>query len=236
MSNGSIRLNSYGLYAYDTVWIIARAVKSLLDQGTNISFSDDPSLKDFNNGDLNLSALNIFDGGTQLLRNILQMNMTGVTGPFRFDSDRTVMNPSYDVINILETSYQRIGYWSNHSGLSVVPPESLSSKPANRSRANQRLSDVVWPGGTGTKPRGWVFPDNGRKLRIGVPYRTSYREFIRPANTSIGAEGYVIDVFLAAIKLLPYAIPFEVIWFGDKLNNPNYTQIVKMIGSDVSNK
>ncbi|KAA8520084.1 hypothetical protein F0562_014340 [Nyssa sinensis] len=47
LSNRSIGLNPYGLYAYDTVWMIANAVKVFLDHGGTISFSNDSNLKGF---------------------------------------------------------------------------------------------------------------------------------------------------------------------------------------------
>ncbi|KAF2286376.1 hypothetical protein GH714_015744 [Hevea brasiliensis] len=142
LSNGSIGLNPYGLYAYDTVWMIANAMKVFLDYGNTISFSNDSKL----------SGL-------------------GLTGPIQFSHDRSPLYPSYDIINVIETGYQQIGYWSNYSGLSVVPPETLYGQPANHSSSSQHLFSVVWPGGVTAKPRGWVFPDNGRQLKVGIPNR-----------------------------------------------------------------
>ncbi|KAK9286112.1 hypothetical protein L1049_014493 [Liquidambar formosana] len=145
LSNGSIGLNPYGLYAYDTVWMIAYAVKALLDQGGTISFSNDSNLSAMVEGTLNLGALSIFDGGKQLLNNILNTNMTGLTGPVRFNPDRSPIHPAYDVINVVGTRFRQIGYWSNYSGLSIVPPETLYTKPPNRSSSNQQLHSVAFP-------------------------------------------------------------------------------------------
>ncbi|KDP47011.1 hypothetical protein JCGZ_10738 [Jatropha curcas] len=229
LSNDSIGLNPYGLYAYDTVWMVARAVKLFLDQGNNISFSNDSKLSDLGGGTLNLGALSIFDGGNQLVKNILRSNMTGLTGPVQFRTDRSLLYPSYDIINVIETGCKLIGYWSNYSGLSVVPPETLYGKPANRSSSNQHLLPVVWPGGVTDKPRGWVFPDNGRQLKIGIPNRVSYRDFVSTVNGTDAVQGYCIDVFLAAIKFLPYAVPYKFIPFGDGHKNPSYFELVNQI-------
>ncbi|XP_057992244.1 glutamate receptor 3.2 isoform X2 [Hevea brasiliensis] len=229
LSNGSIGLNPYGLYAYDTVWMIANAMKMFLDQGNTISFSNDSKLSGLGSGTLNLGALSIFDGGKQLLKNILQTNMTGLTGPIQFNPDRSLMYPSYDILNAIETGYKQIGYWSNYSGLSVVPPETLYGQPANRSSSSQHLLSVVWPGGVTTRPRGWVFPDNGRQLKIGIPDRVSYQDFVSKLNGTDLVKGYCIDVFLAAIKFLPYAVPYKFIPFGDGHKNPSYTELVNQI-------
>ncbi|GAB4838671.1 hypothetical protein Ancab_028215 [Ancistrocladus abbreviatus] len=230
LSNGSIGLNAYGLYAYDTVWVVAHAIKAFLGYGNNISFSDDPVLTTIGGGMLNLSALSIFNGGEQLLRVILKTNMTGLTGPLWFSGPgRSLFNPSYDVINVLGSQSRLIGYWSNYSGLSVLPPEVLYTRRQNRSVSSQNLKTVVWPGGSTTRPRGWVFPYNGRKLKIGVPYRVSYRDVISLDNHTHAVNGYSIDVFSAAVRLLPYAVPHEFILFGDGHKNPSYNDLVSRI-------
>ncbi|KAF9624389.1 hypothetical protein IFM89_010777 [Coptis chinensis] len=62
LSNGTIGLNPYGLYAYDTVWIIANAVKAFFEKGRTISFSNDSNLHKAVGGALNLAAMTVFDG------------------------------------------------------------------------------------------------------------------------------------------------------------------------------
>lgn len=235
LSNGTIGLNPYGLYAYDTVWIIARALRRLLDQGGNISFSNNTSFRGVQGDALNLGALNRFDGGKQLLNNILETNMTGLTGPIGFP-DRSALRPAFEIINVIDSGigYKQIGYWSKYSGLSVVSPEILYTKEPNRSVASQHLDTVVWPGGTTIRPRGWVFHDNGRELQIGVPNRVSYKNFVSQVNGTNLVQGYCIDVFLAAIKLLPYEVPYRFVLFGDGRKNPSYTELVNKIALGVS--
>ncbi|KAG2706238.1 hypothetical protein I3760_05G095000 [Carya illinoinensis] len=188
LSNGSIGLNPYGLYAYDTVRMLARAIKLFFDQGGTMSFSNITSLSQMRGGALNLGALSIFDGGKQLLNNILQTNMT----------------------------------------------EILYARPPNRSISSQQLDSVVWPGGTTKKPRGWVFPNNGKQLRIGVPNRVSYSNFVllSSVNGTDKVQGYCVDVFLAAINLLPYAVPHMFIPFGDGHKNPNFNELVNMVATN----
>ncbi|KAK7386083.1 hypothetical protein VNO78_32172 [Psophocarpus tetragonolobus] len=233
ISNGSIGLNPYGLYAYDSVWMIAQALKLFFDQNGTISFSNNANFSGTREETLDFGALSVFDGGKQLLDNILRINMTGLTGPIQFDSDRSPPHPSYDILNVIVTGYRCIGYWSNYSGLSVITPEKLGTKPANRSISSQHLKPVMWPGNTTEKPRGWVFPNNGRQLRIGVPNRVSYRDMVSQINGTNAVQGYCIDIFLAAIKLLPYAVQYKFILFGDGQNNPSYYDLVNMISSDV---
>ncbi|KAJ4839030.1 hypothetical protein Tsubulata_018927 [Turnera subulata] len=226
-------LNTFGLYAYDTVWLLAHAIDAFFNQGGNISFSNDTRLVELRKGNLNLEAMSIFNGGRLLIESIRQVNMTGVTGQVQFNSDGNLIHPAYEILNVIGTGYRKIGYWSNYSGLSVVPPETLYSQPPNRSSSNQKLHPVIWPGQAMEKPRGWVFPNNGRQLRIGVPYRVSFREFISEGQGSEMFSGFCIDIFTAAINLLPYAVPYRFIPFGDHISNPSCTELVRLITAGV---
>lgn len=234
LSNGSIRLNPYGLYAYDTVWMIANAVKVFKEEGGVISFSNASIWAGVDAGSLNLGSLSRFEGGKQLLRCLLQSNITGLAGDIAFDADRSVVRPAFEILNVVGRGYKRIGYWSNYSGLSVLPPEVVYMKAPNRSSSNQHLRAVIWPGQTTVKPRGWVFPHNARQLRVGIPDRVSYKDFVSRDENTDEVRGYCIDVFVAAINLLPYAVPYEFILFGDKKANPSYNELTKLIDSNVS--
>ncbi|XP_075106125.1 glutamate receptor 3.6 isoform X1 [Nicotiana tabacum] len=227
-------MSTCALYAYDTVWLLARAINEFFNQGGNISFSKDPRLTEQNSGSLNLDSMSIFDGGKLLLDDIYKVNMTGVTGPYGFTSDRNLFRPAFEVINVVGTGFRKVGYWCNYSGLSIVPPETLYSKPPNRSSSNQQLHSIIWPGQTTEKPRGWVFPNNGRQLKIAVPNRASFREFVgKVPGTTDSFRGYCIEVFTTAINLLPYAVPYKLLAFGDGHNNPEDTELVRLITAGV---
>jgi ionotropic glutamate receptor len=131
-SSNLFKLNTYGLYAYDTVWLLAHALNAFLDQRGNISFSNDSSLTEFHGGKLHFDAISIFDGGKSLLSNILEVNMNGLSGPMNFTSDGDIISPAYEVINVIGTGMSTIGYWSNSSGLSVVPPEKPNNSSSNQ--------------------------------------------------------------------------------------------------------
>ncbi|XP_044956995.1 glutamate receptor 3.5-like isoform X1 [Hordeum vulgare subsp. vulgare] len=225
-------LNSYGFYAYDSVWVVARAINEYLNSGQQITFSADPRLHKSNRSTLRLSNLKIFDGGDQLLQQLLLTNMTGLTGLVQFNADRNLVRPAYDILNIGGTGSRLIGYWSNYSGLSVAAPEILYRKPPNTSTSAQQLHSVVWPGDTTTKPRGWVFPNNGQPLRVGVPNKPSFRELVSVGKGPDNVTGYSVDIFNAAIKLLPYPVPCQFITIGDGSKNPNYDDIISRIATN----
>ncbi|KAJ8630326.1 hypothetical protein MRB53_023649 [Persea americana] len=225
-------LNAYGLYAYDSVWLVAHALNEYWNESGTISFSSDPRLHDANTSKLHLSVLPVFNGGQILFQKLLQTKFTGLTGQVQLDSDKNLIHPAYDIVNIVGTGSRRIGYWSNYSGLSVVPPEILYEKPPNTSTANQQLHSVIWPGQTATKPRGWVFPNNGQPLRIGVPHRVSFEEFVAKERGSEEVKGFSIDVFNSAVAKLQYAVPHEFILFGNGVESPSYDELVAMVAQN----
>ncbi|KAI9094197.1 hypothetical protein K1719_026779 [Acacia pycnantha] len=220
----TIGLNSFALYAYDSIWLGARAFDAFLNEGGKISFGSDPKLHDTNGSIFHFTSLRSFESGPQFLKKVLEMNFTGLSGQIQFDGDKNLIHPAYDILNIAGTS-RRIGYWTNYSGLSVVAPEILYTKPPNISSSNQHLSGVIWPGETATLPRGWVFPNNGKPLRIAVPNRVSYLDFVSKSKSPPEVKGCCIDVFEATINLLPYPVPRQYILYGDGHTNPNYSEI-----------
>ncbi|GFS30288.1 glutamate receptor 3.5 [Actinidia rufa] len=224
--------NSYALYAYDSVWLLAYALDVFFNEGGNISFSSDPRLHDTNGSTLHLTALRSFDEGQKLVQTLVGMNFTGLSGQIQFDPDKNLIRSAFDILNIGGNGSRRIGYWSNYSGISVAP-EILYMNPPNTSSSNQHLYSVIWPGETTNQPRGWVFPNDGKPLQIAVPYRVSYKEFVTKDKGPLGVKGYCIDIFEAAVKLLPYAVPHTYMLYGDGLRNPSYSNLVYSVAQNV---
>ncbi|KAF5950217.1 hypothetical protein HYC85_012210 [Camellia sinensis] len=127
----------------------------------------------------------------------------GLIGQIQFDSKKNLILRTFDNLNIGGNGSQRIGYWSNYSSLSVIAPKILYMKPPK----------------TFTR---WVFPNNGKPFRIAVPNRVSYLEYATNDKGPLRVKGYCIDVFEAATKLLPYAVPHT---YGGHYNY-NRTRIV----------
>ncbi|MED6196613.1 hypothetical protein PIB30_049133 [Stylosanthes scabra] len=233
MDKETSSFNSYAFYAYDSVWLAARALDIFLNEGGNISFSSDPRLHDNYGSTLNLGSLRTFDGGPQYLQTILRANFTGVSGRVGFDRDRNLIRPAYDILNIVGSGLHRIGYWSNHSSLSVVAPDISYAKSSNNSSiSTPQLYSVIWPGDAKTTPKGWVFPNNGKPLRIAVPNRVSYKEFVSKDNSPTGVQGYCIDVFEAALNLLAYPVPRQYILYGNGERNPEYNDLVDQVAQN----
>ncbi|XP_050380261.1 glutamate receptor 3.7 [Argentina anserina] len=229
----SSELNVYGLYAYDTIWTVAKSIERYIDEHGNISFSVLDKILELKASEIQLRKLKIFDGGPLLREKLLETNMSGLTGQVKFNQDRNIVGGGFDVINIEKMAIHTVGFWSNYSGFSVSPPEIVKKGTSSNLPLDQKLGTVTWPGGNTVTPRGWVIADDEQPLRIGVPKRVSFVEFATEQNNSHKIEGYCIDVFMAARKLVPYDIPYRFVPFGDGQSNPNYDQLVKMVAQNV---
>ena len=67
--------------------------------------------------------------------------------------------------------------------------------------------------------KGWQAPASGRKLRIGVPIKNEFQEFVKLERDTVTnatiVRGYCIDIFEAVVKTLQYVISHEYIPFED---------------------
>ncbi|XP_020399730.1 glutamate receptor 3.1 [Zea mays] len=228
--HSDLRTSAYGFYVYDSVWTVARALDAFFEDGGRISFTNDSRLRDETRGTLHLEAMSVFDMGNKLLNKIRNVNFTGVSGQVQFNAQFELIHPAYDIISIIGNGMRIIGFWSNYTRLlSTVLPEDLYSKPPNTSLANQQLYDVIWPGETAQRPRGWAFPSNAKELKISVPNRFSFKDFVSKDNATGSMKGYCIDVFTQALALLPYPVTYRFIPFGNGTENPHYSQLVQMV-------
>ncbi|PIN14938.1 Glutamate-gated kainate-type ion channel receptor subunit GluR5 [Handroanthus impetiginosus] len=218
-------ITAYGLFAYDTVWLVALSIDKFLKERGAITF--------YSSHKLQLGNIAGFDGGELLLKFMSKTNFTGLTGPIQFDADRSRMGIDYEIINVVQGTILKVGYWSNETGLSVQSPESLKGSKVSSYIQLQKLNNITWPGGQVEKPRGWVIATTERPLRIGIPKRVIFDEFVTELNDIQSVEGYCIDLFLEVLKMVPYDIPFRFEPFGDGLKNPNYDDLVRMVAYDV---
>ncbi|KAL2478804.1 glutamate receptor 2.5 [Forsythia ovata] len=83
------------------------------------------------------------------------------------------------------------------------------------STSNNNLGGITWPGGSDIVPKGWEFPVSGKKLRIGVPKKSGFNEFLKverdPRTNATKVSGYFKDVFDSVMAALPYAVPYEYV-------------------------
>ncbi|KAH9328287.1 hypothetical protein KI387_000395, partial [Taxus chinensis] len=226
-----VRLNAFGLYAYDAVWTIARSIDTFLRKGGNVSFAGYPRLSGASGNKTELAKLKVFAEGSKLRNILLQTNLTGLSGPVKFDKNGNLLGSTFQIINIVGTGFRKVGYWTNQSGLSVLPPESSVANSHTHQTVGQKMYDIVWPGQNKLIPRGWVLPNNGKHLMIAVPIKAGFKELVQTVEGSTMMKGFVIDVFVAAVGLLPYGLPYTFVPFGNGKSNPNYNELVQQVAA-----
>ncbi|KAJ8763846.1 hypothetical protein K2173_003628 [Erythroxylum novogranatense] len=198
-------LNVYGLWAYDAIKALAMAVEKV--GTTNLSFQKPNVSKN----STDLENLGVSPVGSSLLQVLSNTSFKGLSGDFRFINGQLQPSP-YQIINVNGHGTRGIGYWTAESGL-VRNLNSIINITSTYSASNSSLAPIIWPGEAPSAPKGWEIPTQGKRLRIGVPDKSGFTEFVMvtkdPTINSFNVEGYSIDVFEAVVKLLSYALPFD---------------------------
>ncbi|GLJ24186.1 hypothetical protein SUGI_0461310 [Cryptomeria japonica] len=221
-------LNQYGLLAYDSVQMVARAVVKLTSSNTRFNFLEPSSPPVALGNATDLSTIRVFQQGQQLLQNILATNLTGLSGAIRL-SNGELSGSTYQIVNVVGKSYRVVGYWTDETqdlsrAFPLPPYNSVGS-----------LKAVVWPGGDAQIPRGWEIPTMGKRLRIGVPVKNGLQEFVtvtfdKSRNQSI-VTGFCKDVFDAVLRRLDYALPYDLIPYDtDNYDNLVYQKFDAVLG------
>lgn len=225
-------LSNFGIWAYDAVWAVAAAAERL---GSVVGPDFDmPG----NNGATDFSKLGVSRTGPKLLDYIKQTEFQGLGGRFRLDNGELNVT-AYQIMNVNGEKAREIGFWTARHGLTR---ELNSSSTSAYSATREGLLPVIWPGYSTAVPKGWVTPTSGRKLRIAVPgpVEPGFHSFLNverdPATNVTLARGFVIDVFEAAVRQLPYALLFEYESYrnANGTSGGDYNTLVKQVYDKVS--
>ncbi|PNT64646.1 hypothetical protein BRADI_4g30860v3 [Brachypodium distachyon] len=212
-------MRCYTVWAYDAAWAVAHAAERL-SPGDLLS---PPGLVGGEGGSTDIAGLGTSMSGDKFLRAINGTKFEGLGGMFELiDGEPAV--PTFRVLNVIENGKERgVGFWTMQHGLR-----------RNLGRGSYgsigQLGPVIWPGESTVRPRGWVEPTRARKLRVAVPWR-GYREIMHldvdTVTNQTTAGGFVIEVFEAAVRLLPYALPFEYV----KAESMPYDKLVEAVAN-----
>ncbi|KAK4859850.1 hypothetical protein QYF36_012890 [Acer negundo] len=188
-SNPSI----FALRAYDAVWTIAQAIEKKSPQ------EKIPSAK--------------------LLENMLSSNFEGLSGKIEFKNGKLAENSTFQIINVVGTSYKEMAYWSSLFGFceTIICNKSVTE-----------LSPVYWPGGLRKVPKGWSSINEEQPLKIGVPANGAFNQFVRVSydlrRNETYVSGFSVKVFEAVVNRLPYHLPYVLVPF-----NGSYDEMVEQI-------
>ncbi|KAL5540309.1 hypothetical protein UlMin_045054 [Ulmus minor] len=223
-----LELNACDILAYDSTWALAEAIKS-----TRVRLNLAGDLDSFNNSRSS-------EYGLVLLKKILGRNFMGLGGDFRFSNGKLVENNNaFEIVNVVGKGERRVGFWTYNTKQARSKVEFVDR--SNRgihllSSPDQFKSNIIWPGGLGTripKSRRLMMKMNGissKKLRIGVPWQfKGFQELVQvDYDVRLNAtyfSGLCIDVFKAAINLLPYQVEYEFI----PVENGTYNDLIYQV-------
>ncbi|KAJ6745287.1 GLUTAMATE RECEPTOR 2.9 [Salix koriyanagi] len=220
-------LNIYGLLAYDATTALASAVDkagttNFVFQKANVS----------SNPSTDLATLGISLNGPKIIQALSTTSFKGLTGDYHF-VDGQLQSPPFRIVNVNGNGERGIGFWTPAEGL-VKKLNPRINKSMN-STSKSRVSTVIFPGDTTVVPKGWEIPTNEKKLRIGVPMKYGFSEFVsvikHPGSNTTNITGFCIDVFDAVVKALPYALPCEFIAFAKPDGKPagTYNDLVYQV-------
>ncbi|XP_022131338.1 glutamate receptor 2.8-like [Momordica charantia] len=180
------QLDVFGLWAHDAAKALAMAVERI--GPANFTYLKNPNLTD-------LQSLGVSENGEKLRDFLSTTKFRGLAGDFGV-ANGELQSATLEVVNVNGNWGNRVGFWTPENGLT-------KDWSASGTRS------IIWPGDTAAQPRGWEMPTMGTRLKIGVPRKDGYSEFVRITKNGTDAEGYCTDVFEAALAGLPYAVPFD---------------------------
>ncbi|PRQ24196.1 putative periplasmic binding protein-like I [Rosa chinensis] len=193
-----VKLDVYGFQAHDAVFGLAMAVEQV--GYTSIEYQKpSDSLKA-----TDLDAFKVSHYGKKLVGALSGVRFEGLAGDFNVVEGQ-LQSSTYNIINVIGGKAKEIALWTPEKRM--VPTN--TSKIFTNSKCI--FGPIKWPGDPICVPKGWEIPTKGNKLIIGVPVKKGFEEFVKitkDVNTNTTTvKGFCIDVFLAAVKLLPYDLP-----------------------------
>ncbi|PKA49433.1 Glutamate receptor 2.7 [Apostasia shenzhenica] len=219
-------LSPYFYYAYDALFAVAAAVEAAGIRSAPASKSDDQKAE--------LANLGISEIGPTLLKLTRETEFDGIAGRFRLvDGELNVS--AFQIVNVNGERGRGVGFWTPSRGLSKNRKADTAAGGYSAERGN--LGTVIWAGDSVAPPKGWEMPTGGEKLKIAVPGppEPGFRSFLSmdldPETQKVIAGGFVIEIFEAARRRLPYALPLEYVpWVNkDGKGAGDYNTLVKTV-------
>ncbi|MCD7461541.1 hypothetical protein HAX54_046397 [Datura stramonium] len=178
----------YAFKAYDATWATAKAMQKLSRSNSS-----------------------------ELVKSILLSDFEGLSGKVSFKNGMLYEKPPFRIINVIGKSYREVSFWSPEFGFSDDLVEYNGVKLKIGNGLGGSLGSILWPGGKQTFPKGWTIGGLEKPLKIGVPARGAFNQFVtinfnqERNETLIG--GFSVHVFEAAVRQLPYYLLYVLVPF-----------------------
>ncbi|XP_050126579.1 glutamate receptor 2.8-like [Malus sylvestris] len=221
----NVKLDVFGLWACDAAWALAMAAEKV--GATNFSFEKTNTSGKSSTTDL--ERFGVSQNGPQLVQELSGTNFKGLSGDFNLFNGQ-LQSSTFEIVNVIGSGEKLIGFWTPKNGLA----RNLNLRNKSKySISNTSLGSIIWPGDTTSAPKGWQIPTLGTKLRILVPVKQGFSEFVNvtyPRTNIPKISGYCIDVFEAVIEALPYDVPYELIPYSmPGSSTSNYNDLVNEV-------
>ncbi|KAF8035044.1 hypothetical protein BT93_C1156 [Corymbia citriodora subsp. variegata] len=152
-------LNIFGFWAYDAAWAMAMAIEQM--GTTNFNYQMSNSSTDATD----LDTIGVSQNGRKLLQELANVTFIGLTGKFRLINGQRE-STVFQIVNINGNAAREIGFWMLEKGLL---------------RDLYSLNTSIWLGDSTSVPKGWEIPPNGKRLKILVPKKDSFFQFVMPS-------------------------------------------------------
>ena len=167
--------------------------------------------------------------GSHLIEALSDIEFKGLAGEFKL-INRQLESSTFEIINVVGDEERIVGSWTPSSG----PVNAKSDKTTLF--LGKRFGPVIWPGNSTVVPKGWEIPTSGKKIKVGVPVKKGFINFVEiktdPISKVTTTTGYAIDIFEAALKKLPYSVIPQ--YYGYESPENNYNHLVQQLYEGVS--
>ncbi|GLT49417.1 hypothetical protein SLA2020_229730 [Shorea laevis] len=198
-------LDIFGLWVYDATFALAMAVEKLGTTNFNFDLSNVST-----NAKTDLESFGVSKNGPKLMQLLSSTRFRGLSGEFDFINGQ-LDSSIFQIINVNGNGERGVGFWTPKYGV-VKKLDFRNVSGYSTSKSNLRT--IIWPGDSQVIPKGWEIPTNGKRLKIGVPVKNGFTEFVNVTpgtdpNSIVNPSGYCIDVFKAVMDAMPYAISYD---------------------------
>ncbi|KAL6216359.1 hypothetical protein ACLB2K_009582 [Fragaria x ananassa] len=210
-----VDLGVFGFWAYDAATALATAVEEVLRSSNGSLLGFQKSNSSGSSNDLERIGVSII--GSLLVEALWRTNFLGLSGRFSLQNGQ-LQSSTFQIVNVIGSGEKVIGYWTPQNGL-VGSLNSKITMNSSYSTSNTSLGSIIWPGDSISAPKGWQIPTSGKKLKILVPVKSGFKEFVNvtfdpKTNTSMVMGGYCIEVFKAVKEALPYDIEYDLVAYA----------------------
>ncbi|KAK4428986.1 Glutamate receptor 2.7 [Sesamum alatum] len=151
---------------------------------------------------------------TELMHRLSLSDFQGLSGEIRFKNGLLSHKPVFRIVNVIGKSYREVALWSPEFGFleDLVGLERKRTIALGSGLTGELISSIYWRGGERTVPKGWTIGSHEKPLRVGVPAKGAFNQFVKVAydqgQNQTRISGFSIEVFEAAVKQLPYNLHY----------------------------